>query len=81
MKRENEPEKITGPEKLLTSDELAARWRVTAQNIRERRCDGTGPRFIRLGSTRVRYRLSDIEDWERTHSYANTTEAPKRGKP
>lgn len=53
---------------LLTSNELALRWRVSYETLaRWRRC-GRGPKWFRLGETDaspVRYRLEDVEAHER----------------
>lgn len=48
---------------LLTSEELAAHWRYSPEylsNLRRR----NGPPYVKLASGSIRYRLSDIMDWE-----------------
>lgn len=52
---------------LLTTRELAERWRLTDWTLRQWRAHGIGPAYLRLGPGRaseVRYRLADIEDYE-----------------
>jgi hypothetical protein len=47
------------PEQLLTSIELAQRWRVSTKTLANQRWLGEGPPFVRLGRV-VRYRMSDV---------------------
>jgi len=48
---------------MLTSKELAARYKVCENTIRKWRIQGKGPKWIRIGGT-IRYRLSDVESYE-----------------
>ena len=53
--------------KLLTTEELAARWSVDPGTIENWRTEKKGPIFIKLGSgsgSPVRYRLHDVVAWE-----------------
>ncbi|MFI5501179.1 helix-turn-helix domain-containing protein [Nocardia asteroides] len=50
-------------EKWLTTTDLAQRLRIPAKTLAGWACDGTGPRYARLGRHR-RYRLADIRAWE-----------------
>ncbi len=47
----------------LTQRELAQRWLKSEATLERYRCEGVGPRFLKLGGT-VRYRLEDIEQFE-----------------
>lgn len=61
------------PQQMLTSDELASRWRVSRFTVRRWRMTGEGPPYIKLGAgakSRVIYLLQDIEDWEASHRQA-----------
>lgn len=52
---------------MLTTDELATRWRMKTNTLRRWRVDNMGPPYIKMGSgpkATVRYRLSDIENFE-----------------
>ena len=49
--------------KLLTTDELAARWGMSSGTLRNWRVFKRGPRFIRIGRT-VRYKLAEVKRWE-----------------
>ena len=54
----------------LTTEELAARWKMSPQTLENWRSQGIGPKYIKLGNAKsalVIYRLTDIEKWERTH--------------
>lgn len=53
-----------GGDVFLTTDELAARYKVPVETVRKWRSEGTGPQGARFGK-HVRYRLSDVERWER----------------
>lgn len=48
---------------LLTESEAAAMLRVRAVTLKRWRRERKGPRFVRLGPTRVRYRRTDIDSW------------------
>jgi hypothetical protein len=59
----------------LTPQQLAARWALRPATLAEWRVKGQGPRFLKPGHTpkaRVRYRLDDIEDWERANQHQHT---------
>ena len=49
---------------ILTQRQLAERWSVCEHTLEHWRVDGIGPVFLKLGSS-VRYRLEDIEQFER----------------
>ena len=48
---------------LLTPAEVASRLRISERTVKDWRSEGVGPPFIRLGRRRVRYALSDLNDW------------------
>jgi len=47
----------------LKEDQLAARWQLSVKALQRWRLIGEGPSFVRLGRA-IRYRSSDIEDFE-----------------
>jgi predicted site-specific integrase-resolvase len=49
---------------ILTNQETAERLRVPLQTLAVWRMNGYGPRFFKAGRY-VRYRLEDVEAWER----------------
>lgn len=49
---------------LLTTDEVAARFRVNPSTVRRWRLDGVGPRHVRIGSI-YRYPLALLDEWVR----------------
>ena len=55
-------------EALLTPREVAARFRVSTRTLETWRFAGRGPKYLRIGG-HVRYRPSDIHEWEEHHSY------------
>jgi predicted DNA-binding transcriptional regulator AlpA len=53
------------PERKLTPEELAERERVSKATVRRWRAEGEGPPYERLTPQTIRYRLSEVERWER----------------
>lgn len=47
---------------LLTPEELAVTLEVTPTTLQTWRCEGKGPRFIKLGKG-VFYRFADVKEW------------------
>ncbi len=64
-------------EQLLTSGETASRLRLAKQTLARWRCEGGGPRFVRLSGNRVAYRLTDIEEWLSNRIVHSTSERAK----
>lgn len=61
-------------QQMLTTEELAERWRVAPITIRRWRMENSGPPYVKLGAgskSRVVYLLKDIEDWESSHKQAH----------
>jgi hypothetical protein len=44
----------------MTTEEVAARWRMDVRNLANMRTDGEGPPFTKPGGGRVLYKMSDI---------------------
>jgi predicted DNA-binding transcriptional regulator AlpA len=55
--------KIALEEKLWTDRELAERYEMSPLTLRNWRCRGTGPRFIKIGR-RALYPESEVARWE-----------------
>lgn len=59
-------------EKYLTTNELAARWGYSVRHICRMRADNRGPNYLMMKRSeskygnRILYRLSDVEDWEKS---------------
>lgn len=52
----------------LTTEELAKRWKMNANTLRNLRFRGQGPTYFKPTGTpggRVLYRLEDVEAWEK----------------
>lgn len=57
--------------KYLSDRQLAERYGVTVQSIwRWHRDDATFPRSVKLSSGTTRWKLSEIEAWEKSRSVA-----------
>ena len=61
------------PHTLLTTVEVAERLRVSTSFLAKARVAGQGPRFIKIGRA-CRYRLSDLEAYERSCARTSTSE-------
>lgn len=62
---------------MLTTEELARRWKVAQNTLRKWRVDGIGPSYIKMGEGKnatVRYKLEDIESYEE-RNYATVNRA------
>jgi hypothetical protein len=60
------------PQSHLTQLELARRWNKSVGTLERFRSEGIGPRFLKIGGT-VRYRLEDIEAFERDCLYESVS--------
>jgi hypothetical protein len=47
----------------LNQKQLAARWGISTDSLERWRCEGIGPKFLKIQG-HVRYRLVDIEEYE-----------------
>lgn len=53
-----------GPSDQLLDPPSAGRWLgVHVNTLKRWRRTGTGPRYIRVGRSRVRYRVRDLDAW------------------
>lgn len=62
-------------ETFLTPAELAARWKIAPKSLSNARWAGTGLPYVRVGGGSIRYRLEDVEAFERANTFRSTTEA------
>ncbi len=56
--------------KVLTTKELAERWKMAVGSIENWRQQKQGPRFIKMGKAKnadVRYRVEDVEAFEKRY--------------
>src|SRR5690606_36287788 len=58
----------------LNQLELAVRWRISHRTLERWRWTGEGPKFLKVGG-RVVYRLSDIEEYERSIIRSSTSDS------
>ena len=64
------------PTDTLWSDaQLEERWNRKRGYCAELRARGAGPRFIRLSPRVIRYKYSDIIEYEENHTYSSSAEA------
>jgi predicted site-specific integrase-resolvase len=62
------------PVRHLTQEQLAERWQVSEASLERWRSEGRGPVHLKVGG-RVRYRLTDIEAFERAACRRSTGES------
>jgi predicted DNA-binding transcriptional regulator AlpA len=55
----------------LTEREFSEQFKVPARTAQRWRSTGDGPPFVRLGPRRVAYRLSDVERWAASRTFAS----------
>ena len=67
---------MTDPDNTFLSDaDLDSRWNRRPGYCAELRAQGRGPRFVKLSKRVTRYRLSDVVEYERRHTFASSAEA------
>jgi predicted DNA-binding transcriptional regulator AlpA len=52
-------------ERLLTPRQLSQRIGFAVSTLKNWRCEKKGPKWKKFGNGHVRYRLADIEAWEK----------------
>ena len=57
---------------LLSTKLLSRRWNIAPRTLERWRAEGRGPQFVRIGR-HVRYRLTDIIDFEVTNTQPSST--------
>ncbi len=60
---------------LITQKELADRWLIREATLERWRSEGIGPVFLKIMG-RVRYRVSDIEAYEKNSLRTSTSRRP-----
>lgn len=63
-------------QQLLTEHQLAQRWAISVKTLQNRRVAGGFVPYVKLSRT-VRYRLSDIINWEVASLRHNTSEGER----
>ena len=69
-------------QQLAVSERPAAELcELSADTLRRKRRDGTGPRYCRIGGPNglIRYRIADLDDWLKSQSVASRSEEVSRG--
>lgn len=53
----------------LTTEQLAARWNMSADTLRNWRSKNIGPAYVRIGfgKTQIHYELAEIKAYEAAH--------------
>ena len=59
----------------LTPAQLAKRWSFSQRALSVWRVNGQGPTYLKIGN-RIRYRLEDVEAWEKSHLYQQVGQPP-----
>jgi predicted site-specific integrase-resolvase len=58
----------------LTPDQVAERYQVTTDVLRDWRYKGVGPKYVHIGK-RPRYREADLERWEQEQEAAGRAQS------
>jgi len=59
----------------FTPEQLAQRWNITTRTLSQWRWNGRGPHYAKM-SRRILYRISDIEDYEKSKRRRSTSDMP-----
>lgn len=65
-------------DQLLTTREVAAYLGMSEQWVTLGRSRNYGPKFVRVGNRRLRYKKSAVRAWLESRTYSNTSEYPAR---
>lgn len=57
----------------LTPEDVAARWHYSTSHLSNWRGAQLGPAFVKIGSGKILYRLSEILAWEKAGESAHVT--------
>ena len=65
-------------EKFLTQNEAADFLRISPHTLERKRCNSTGPKFVKAGR-RVLYTETSLKDWTDSRTFNNTSEVSAMG--
>ena len=65
-------------EKLLSEKEIEETYGLSRRWLQKLRCQGGGPKFLKIGKKKILYRCSDIEIFLKTHERRTTSD---KGEP
>lgn len=57
------PNVIYDPNELLTENQVSQLYKVSPRTLQTWRCIGKGPKFVKVSSKAVRYRMSELSAW------------------
>lgn len=57
---------------MITPKQLGERWGKSEPALAQMRYLGTGPKFVRVSARTIRYRLADVEEYERAQTFQRT---------
>lgn len=66
---------MTFPGELLRPEAAALALGVAKQTLARWRCEGQGPRFVKIGRRLVAYRREDLDAWISARGAGSTVEA------
>jgi excisionase family DNA binding protein len=64
----------------ITPAQAAELLHLSSRTLERKRCDGTGPRFHKLGR-RVVYQRDEIDAWVEQNGFGSTSEFNDQGRP
>jgi predicted DNA-binding transcriptional regulator AlpA len=60
--------------RLITQREAAEALSLSGRSLERMRCQGGGPKFVRLSRGRIAYREADLEEWIAKRVVSSTSE-------
>ena len=60
---------------LMTPDSLADRWKLTVRTLGQWRCNGRGPKYVKIGKE-IFYRIQAVESFEESKEQRSTSALP-----
>ncbi len=62
---------------LLRQSEAAQALSLSVRSMERMRCEGTGPKFVRLSRGRIAYREEDLREWVAQRVVSSTSQPLK----
>ena len=71
MKANHTPAEVLAARRQIPSEEAAEFLGVSIRKMEKMRREGDGPKFVRLSTKLVRYRICDLIEYQELHLQAN----------
>lgn len=61
----------------LNEAQAAEFLKFSPKALQKWRCNGNGPKFLKVSARGVRYKMSDLLSWAEQRTYSSTSEEPR----